>query len=102
MATSGSYRKFFEENGQKYTHIIDPRTGYPAKQNLLSTTVIADDCITADAYATAFIVMGLERSKKFLKDNSDLNLQVFFIYDEKGSWKIFSSESLKKEIEELN
>lgn len=102
MATSGSYRKFYEEGGQKYSHIIDPRTGYPAKQNLLSATVIADDCITADAYATAFIIMGLERSKQFLTENKDLNLEVFFIYDEKGSWKTFSSESLQKLVQELN
>ncbi len=102
LATSGNYRKFYEEGGQKFSHIIDPRTGYPAKQNLLSTTVISNDGITADAYATAFMIMGLERSKQFLIDNKDLNLEVYFIYDENGNWKTYASEALKKWIEELN
>src|SRR5690606_10116533 len=62
LATSGNYRKYYVENGQKYSHIIDPHTGYPAKNNLLSATVIALDCMRADAYATAFMVMGLEKS----------------------------------------
>jgi len=102
LATSGNYRKYYEENGQKFSHIINPKTGYPAKQNLLSATVIADDGITADAYATAFMVMGLERSIQFLEVNKDLELEVYFIYDEHGIWKTYSSESLKKWIKELN
>lgn len=102
LATSGNYRKFYEEGGQKFSHIIDPRTGYPAKQNLLSATVIADDGITADAYATAFMIMGLERSKRFLANNKDLKLEVFFIYDENSEWKTYSSESLQKLIEKVN
>lgn len=102
LATSGNYRKYYEEGGQKFSHIIDPRTGYPARQNLLSTTVIADDGITADAYATAFMIMGLERSKQFLLDNKNLNLEVYFIYDENGSWKTYASETLQKWIKELN
>ncbi len=83
-------------------HIIDPHTGYPAKHNLLSATVIAEDCMTADAYATAFMVMGLEQSKKFLSENKDLKLEVHFIYDEDGTWKTYTSETLKKWIEEVN
>ena len=102
MATSGNYRKFYEEDGQKFSHIIDPRTGYPAKQNLLSATVIAKEGITADAYATAFMIMGLERSKQFLADNKYLELEVFFIYDENGNWKTYASESLKDLIEKVN
>lgn len=102
LATSGNYRKFYEEGGQKFSHIIDPRTGYPAKQNLLSATVIADDCMTADAYATAMMIMGLERSKQFLMVNKDLNLEVYFIYDENGNWKTYASETLKNRIQELN
>lgn len=102
LATSGNYRKFYEEGGQKFAHIIDPRTGYPARQNLLSTTVLADDGITADAYATAFMIMGLEGSKQFLSDNKDLKLEVFFIYDEQGTWKTYASESLQKLIEKVN
>ena len=66
LATSGNYRKFYIEKGQKHAHIIDPHTGYPAKHSLLNSTVIADDCMTADDYATAFMVMGVEKSKQFL------------------------------------
>ena len=102
LATSGNYRKFYEENGQKFSHIIDPRTGYPAKQNLLSATVIADDCITADAYSTAFMVMGLKKSIRFLEANKDLKLEVYFIYDDNGNWKTYASESLKEWIRELH
>lgn len=101
LCTSGNYRKFYEENGKKYAHILDPRKGFPAKQNILSATVLADNGITADAYATAFMIMGLESSKRFLSDNKDLNLEVYFIYDEKGLWKTYSSESLKKRIKEV-
>lgn len=102
LATSGNYRKFYEESGQKFSHIINPRTGYPARQNLLSATVIANDGIVADAYATAFMVMGLKKSIQFLEDNKNLKLEVYFIYDEKGNLKTYASESLKKWIKELH
>lgn len=102
LATSGNYRKFYEENGQRYAHIINPKTGYPAKHNLLSVTVMADNCMEADAYATAFMVMGLEKSKQFLFMNKELNLEVFFIYDENGVWKTYSSETLKGLIKEIH
>ncbi len=98
LATSGGYRKFFTENGQRYTHIIDPRTGYPVKQNLLSTTVLAPDAITADAYATAFLVMGLDESKRFIANHPELYLDVFFIYDQGGEWKTYSTSNIKKLI----
>jgi FAD:protein FMN transferase len=101
LATSGNYRKFYIENGKKYAHIVDPFTGYPAKNNLLSATVIASDCMTADAYATAFMVMGLEKSKQLLSEYKELNLEVFFIYDENGVWKTYTSETLKEWIEEI-
>lgn len=101
LATSGNYRKFYIEGNQKLSHIIDPKTGYPAKHNLLSTTVIADDGITADAYATAFMVMGLKKSIAFLKKNENLKLEVYFIYDENGKWKSYTSNSLKTAIKEL-
>lgn len=102
LATSGNYRKFYVENGKKYSHIINPQTGFPAKHNLLSATVIAGDCMTADAYATAFMVMGLEKSKQFLSENKDLNLEVYLIYDEKGGWKTYTSETMKEWIEEVH
>lgn len=62
LATSGSYRKFIVVKGQKFSHAIDPRTGYPVTHRLLSVSVKAGDCATADAYATAFLVMGLEKA----------------------------------------
>ncbi len=102
MATSGNYRKYYEENGQKYAHIIDPHTGYPSKNNLLSATVFAKDCMTADAYATAFMVMGLDKAKQFLMKNSNLQMEVYFIYDDSGIMKTFVSENLKKSIKEIN
>lgn len=80
MATSGTYRKFkIDENGNKYAHIIDTKTGYPSKTNLLSISVIADDCMTADAYATAFKTMGIDKIKTFLNINPEL--KVFLIFE---------------------
>lgn len=101
LATSGNYRKFYVEDGKKRAHIIDPYTGYPAKHNLLSATVLASDCATADAYATAFMVMGLEKAKIFLSEHGELQLEVFFIYDENGVWRTYNSETLKEWIKEI-
>lgn len=67
MATSGNYRNFYYKNGKKYAHTIDPKTGRPVQHSLLSATVLAKDCATADAYATAFMVMGVEKAKLILK-----------------------------------
>ncbi|NCO64671.1 MAG: FAD:protein FMN transferase [Flavobacteriales bacterium] len=67
LATSGNYRKFIVENGVKYAHSINPKTGYPSKNNLLSASVFAADCITSDATATAIMVMGLEKGIAYLK-----------------------------------
>ena len=81
IATSGEYRRFYiDENGNKLSHTIDPRTGYPIKHNLRSVTVIANDAISADAYATAFMVMGMEESLKFVDESP--NLESLFIYEE--------------------
>ncbi len=80
MATSGTYRKFkVDKNGKRYSHIIDTKTGYPSKTNLLSISVIASNCMTADAYATAFKAMGIEKVKEFLKTHPEL--KVFLIFD---------------------
>ncbi|WP_158843931.1 FAD:protein FMN transferase [Algibacter sp. L1A34] len=84
MATSGTYRKFkVDENGNRYAHIIDTKTGYPSKTNLLSISVIADNCMTADAYATAFKAMGIEKVKVFLEGHSELKVFLIFENDEK-------------------
>ncbi|ALJ06768.1 thiamine biosynthesis protein [Pseudalgibacter alginicilyticus] len=80
MATSGTYRKFkIDENGNRYAHIIDAKTGYPSKSNLLSISVIADSCMIADAYATAFKAMGMDKVKSFLKTHPEL--KVFLIFE---------------------
>jgi FAD:protein FMN transferase len=102
LATSGNYRKFFVEDGNRYGHTIDPRTGYPAKNNLLSVTVIAEDCMTADAMATAFMVMGLEQTLMFLENHPELNLDLFLIYDEQGEMKTFISKGLQNRITEIS
>lgn len=77
MATSGSYRKYYEENGVRYSHTIDPKTGYPVKHSLLSVSVLADDCATADGFATAFMVMGFEKAKEFVEHGAAL--EAYFI-----------------------
>jgi len=99
LATSGNYRAFYVENGVKYAHTIDPKTGFPARNTLLSTTVICDDCITADAYATTFMVLGVEKSKELLKKLP--GIEVYFVYSNtNGDYEIFSSEGMKKMIVE--
>ncbi len=92
IATSGNYERFYIRDGKKYAHTIDPKTGYPVEHNLLSATVVADDCMTADAWATAFMVMGLEKAKQILKQNPQI--QGFFIYDEQGQIKTFATSGL--------
>ncbi len=80
MATSGTYRKFkLDAEGNRYAHIIDTETGYPSKTNVLSVSVIADDCMTADAYATAFQAMGINKVSELLKTHPEL--KVFFIFE---------------------
>ncbi|MFI3239997.1 MAG: FAD:protein FMN transferase [Bacteroidales bacterium] len=78
VATSGNYRNFYIQDGKRISHTINPRTGYPTENNLLSATVIAEDCTTADAYATAFMVLGVERSLELA--NSTPNLETLLIY----------------------
>ena len=80
LATSGNYRTYFEENGQKFGHTINPVTGRSVQHNLLSATVIAEDCMTADALATAFMVMGLEASLQFLEAHP--RWQAYLIYSD--------------------
>ena len=97
MATSGNYRNFYYKDGKKYAHTIDPKTGRPVQHSLLSATVLARDCATADAYATSFMVMGLERAKKLLEKHTEL--MAYLIYsDEKGEYKEWYSPSLADKI----
>lgn len=97
MATSGNYRNFYYKNGKKYAHTIDPKTGQPVQHNILSATVLADNCATADAYATAFMVMGLDKAKTVLEKHPEL--MAYFIYsDEKGNNAVWYSPSLREKI----
>lgn len=97
MATSGNYRNFYYKNGKKYAHTIDPKTGYPVQHNILSATVFADECATADAYATSFMVLGLDGAKKILEKHPELC--AYLIYsDQKGSNQIWYSPFLQKKL----
>lgn len=96
IATSGNYRKFYEKDGIRYPHTIDPQTGYPVTHTLLSATVIASNAAIADAYATAFMVMGKEKSIEFLEDKE---MEVFFIYsDEDGNFETWATPSIRDKI----
>ena len=99
MATSGNYRNFYYRGGKKYAHTIDPKTGYPVQHSLLSATVLAKDCATADAYATSFMVMGIERAKALLERHPEL--MVYFIYAlPDGSNAVWFSPALEEKIED--
>jgi len=87
--TSGNYRKFLEEGGKKFGHSINPRTGYPAENEMISATVIYPDCIRADAYATAFMVMGAEKAMKIVESID--GMEAYFITHEGGETKTMES-----------
>lgn len=83
IVTSGNYRKFYVKDGRKYAHTVDPRTGYPASDSLLSATVVAKDATTADALATYCMVIGFEKSKEFISSRPDL--EGYLIYAKSSS-----------------
>lgn len=98
MATSGNYRNFYYKGGKKYAHTIDPKTGYPVQHNILSATVLAKSCAEADAYATSFMVMGLEKAQKVMERHPEL--MAYIIYsDQNGENAIWYSPSLQDKIE---
>ncbi|MEE4196868.1 MAG: FAD:protein FMN transferase [Bacteroidales bacterium] len=100
LATSGNYRRFYERNGVKYSHTIDPKTGYPVTHSLLSATVIANDCMTADAYATAFMVMGLEKAYELALKLQDV--EAYFVYnDTSGLFQVKATPGMEEQIEEV-
>lgn len=99
LATSGNYRKFYIEDGIKYSHEIDPKTGYPAKNTLLSVSIMADDCAMADGIATACMVMGKDKTIEFLGIHSEL--EAYLIYsDDTGNFKTWMSPKLADYISE--
>lgn len=99
LATSGNYRKFVEVNGVKYAHTINPKTGFPVLSDLLSATVIAPTAAQADAYATAFMVKGLDWSKKFIENHPTVGAYLISS-DSTGSYKVWSSPAVDKLIVE--
>jgi len=99
LATSGNYRNFYIEDGKKYAHTIDPKTGYPVQHSLLSATVITEDGMTADGFATTFMVLGLEKSIELSKQMPEM--EVYFIYaDETGNNQVYMSENFKQNLVE--
>ena len=99
LATSGNYRKFYERNGIKYVHTVNPKTGYPVVSNLLSATIVASDCMTADAYATAMMVFGIDKSIEFLKENDFLDAYLIYA-DEQGKFRVYVTPGLGKSVTE--
>ena len=94
ISTSGNYRKFYEEDGIRYSHTIDPSNGYPVKHSLLSVSVLSADCMTSDAYATALMVMGLENGKQFLAQHPGMD--AYFIYSTPdGSMKTYFTKGFE-------
>ena len=100
MATSGNYRNYYiGPDGRKLAHTINPHTGYPVQHSLLSSTVIAPSCAIADAFATSFMVMGMEKARLVLAEHPEL--QAYFIYsDEQGELQTWCSETLRQHIED--
>lgn len=99
LATSGSYRKYYEEDGKRYSHFIDPKTGYPVQHNLLSVTVLAKNAAEADALATAFMVMGKEKSLSLLTSLHDVD--AFFIFwGDAGEYETYATPGFAALIEE--
>ena len=97
VATSGNYRNYKEINGKRYSHIINPTTGYSEKSSLLSVSVIAKDCATADAFATAFMVLGTETSMAILRNHNEL--AAHFIYYQNGNFQYKQTSNFPKNIQ---
>ena len=99
IATSGNYRKFYIEDGVKYSHHVDPRTGYTTKNTLLSISIIADECAMADGVATGCLVMGKEKAMEFLDIHPEF--EAFMVYsDDGGNFKTWTSDKLKSDLTE--
>jgi thiamine biosynthesis lipoprotein len=95
IATSGNYRNYYVKDGRKYAHTIDPHTGYPSVQTILSATVVAPDCMTADACATAFMVMGVEPAIRMAGKIPGIEYYLICSDSLSGGYEIKSSEGMK-------
>ena len=98
VATSGNYRNYYVRDGIKYVHTINPATGYPIIHKLLSASVFADNCMIADAFATAFMVMGVEKAKEVLKENPSLDAYLIYSSDN-GEILTFASDGIAPFLE---
>ena len=100
VATSGNYRKFYIKDGIKYSHTINPKTGYPVRHSLLSVSVFADECVLADALATAFMVLGREKSREILREYPSIG--AYFIYsDNEGKYQVDYTQNIEGLIKNL-
>ena len=100
VATSGSYRNFFESDGKTYSHTINPKTGYPVKHKLISATVVTEECAEADALATACMVMGPEKSISFFQKDSVLDAEIYLIFEnKKGRVETYFSPGFEKYLQ---
>ena len=97
LVTSGSTRKYVERNGKRYSHCIDPKTGYPVEHNVLSVTVLAENSVWADALASICMVMGLEKSLPLIQNLDGVEAYYIFV-NEKGDLETFATEGFKKLI----
>jgi thiamine biosynthesis lipoprotein len=102
FATSGNYRNYYIRDGKKYAHTIDPQTGYPSEQTILSATIIAPDCMTADAYATAFMVMNIEAACKMAEKIPEIEYYLIYAGDTTGTYKIKYSDGMKSMLKIFN
>ncbi len=98
VATSGNYRNFHYKDGVKYAHTINPNTGFPVQQDIISATVVAQKCYEADAFATSFMVMGLEKAKKVLAANKQLEAYLVYIRD--GKQQVWMTDNFGKNLVE--
>lgn len=98
LATSGNYRNFYIHEGKKYAHTINPKTGYPVQTEVLGASVYAKECMEADAYATACMVLGLKKSQDIIERTP--HLEGYLIYEEEGKLKTWMSEGMRRFMEE--
>ncbi|HMM11260.1 MAG TPA: FAD:protein FMN transferase [Bacteroidales bacterium] len=97
LSTSGNYRKYFEQDGKRFSHSIDPKTGYPVQHNLMSVTVLAENAAMADAYSTAFMVMGMDKALEIIPYLG--GIEAFFIYYEDGKYKTKATPGMESLFE---
>jgi len=98
LATSGNYRNFYMEDGQRYSHTIDPASGKPVRHKLASVTVLDQTCARADALATALMVLGEEKGRQFCEKNQ---IAAYFLIHEKASLEVYSSPAFQQFVKEV-